>query len=60
MKRNLKRLTFAAVLGALGIVIPLFMPKIVIGDASYTLASHVPLFIAIFIGPDDSFLLLRQ
>ncbi|MCY0530540.1 hypothetical protein OVV49_31145, partial [Klebsiella pneumoniae] len=34
------------------ILIPLMMPiKIIIGPASYTLASHIPLFIAMFISP---------
>ncbi|MGQ7528037.1 hypothetical protein ACTGZP_08585 [Streptococcus suis] len=33
-------------------LIPLMMPiKIIIGPASYTLASHIPLFIAMFISP---------
>ncbi|MHC5373471.1 hypothetical protein ACYSNU_06680 [Enterococcus sp. LJL120] len=35
----------------MGIIIPMVMPKIVIGPASFTLASHVPLFIAMFISP---------
>ncbi|MDY0277513.1 MAG: hypothetical protein RBQ97_05475 [Acholeplasma sp.] len=56
MKKNLKRIIFTSILAALGITIPLFMPKIVIGDASYTLASHVPLFIAAFIGLDVTIL----
>ncbi len=41
----------AALLCAIGIVIPMFCPKIVIGPASFTLASHVPIFIAMFISP---------
>ncbi len=39
----------AALLCAIGIVIPMFAPKIVLEPASFTLASHVPIFIAMFI-----------
>lgn len=41
----------AAMLCAVGIVIPIFCPKIVIGPMSFTLASHVPVFLAVFISP---------
>ena len=41
----------SALLCALGIMIPMFMPKIVIPPMSFTLASHVPIFIAMFISP---------
>ncbi|MGQ7513188.1 hypothetical protein ACTGZB_08220 [Streptococcus suis] len=42
----------SAILTAFAILIPLMMPiKIIIGPASYTLASHIPLFIAMFISP---------
>lgn len=45
-------ITFTALLTALAIAIPLVMPaKIIIPPASYTLASHVPIFLAIFISP---------
>lgn len=45
-------ITVAAVLTAVGIVIPMVMPfKIVIGPASYTLASHVPVDMAMFVSP---------
>lgn len=45
-----KSLAFTAILVAFGILIPMVMPvKIVIGPASYTLASHVPVFMAMFI-----------
>jgi niacin transporter len=52
-KLNLQKLTAAALLIAIGIIIPLFMPlKLIIGDvASYTLASHVAIFMAMFISP---------
>ncbi|MGT2960495.1 hypothetical protein [Streptococcus caballi] len=47
-----KSLAFTAILIAFGILIPMVMPaKIVIGPASFTLASHVPLFLAMFISP---------
>ena len=52
MKANsVKRLTISAVLIAMGIIIPMVMPRITIGPASFTLASHVPVFIAMFISP---------
>lgn len=41
----------AALLCAVGIIIPMFCPRIVIGPASFTLASHVPVFLAVFISP---------
>lgn len=45
-----KTIALTAILTAFGILIPLMMPvKIVIGPASFTLASHVPIFLAIFI-----------
>lgn len=46
-----QKLTRTSILIALGIVIPMVMPKISIPPASYTLASHVPVFIAMFISP---------
>ncbi|MDR1101819.1 MAG: hypothetical protein LBL34_05650 [Clostridiales bacterium] len=45
------KLTLAAILTAVAIVIPMFMPKIVIPPMSFTLTSHVPIFIACFISP---------
>ncbi len=52
MKKNsVQQLTISALLIALGVLIPMIMPKIVIGPASYTLASHVPLFVAMFFSP---------
>ena len=52
MKTNsVKRLTISALLIAMGIIIPIVMPRITIGPASFTLASHVPVFIAMFISP---------
>ncbi len=45
-------LTTAALLIAVGILIPIISPlKIILGPASFTLASHVATFIAMFISP---------
>ena len=52
--RNQKvmQMIFAALLCAIGIIIPMFSPfKIVIPPASYTLGSHIPIMIAMFISP---------
>lgn len=54
MKRNQKVLNIAlsGVLSAIGILIPMIMPiKVVIGSSTYTLASHVPVFVAMFVNP---------
>jgi niacin transporter len=54
MKQNTNKvlsMTIAAMLCAIGIVIPMFAPKIVLPPVSFTLASHVPIFIAMFISP---------
>lgn len=54
MKRNasIQKLAVAALLVAVGIVIPIFMPvKIILEPASFTLASHVALMLAMFISP---------
>lgn len=46
------QLTSAAILTAVAILIPLVMPiKIVIGPASYTLGSHIPIVMAMFLSP---------
>jgi niacin transporter len=50
-KNSIQKMTIAALLAAIGIVIPIFAPKFILGPASYTLASHVPVFIAMFISP---------
>jgi len=44
-------MAISALLCAIGILIPMIAPKIVIEPASFTLASHVPIFIAMFISP---------
>lgn len=54
MKRNqsARMICIAALLNAIGILIPLVMPiKLVIPPASFTLASHVPVFLAMMISP---------
>ncbi len=49
---SVQKLTIAALLIAIGIVIPMFSPlKIILEPASFTLASHVPIFISMFISP---------
>ncbi|AGM98379.1 hypothetical protein DIX60_03000 [Streptococcus iniae] len=49
-QKNTKKIAYASILTAFGILIPMIMPvKIIIGPASFTLASHVPLFLATFI-----------
>jgi niacin transporter len=49
---KVKTMTIAALLSAIGIIIPMFSPiKLVIEPASFTFASHVPIFIAMFISP---------
>lgn len=51
-RNNATKLTITALLMAIAIIIPVIMPvKIVIGPASFTLASHVPIFIAMFFSP---------
>lgn len=51
-KRNTRTLTIASLLVAIGILIPMISPiKILMGPASFTLASHVATFIAMFISP---------
>ncbi|MEI5991213.1 hypothetical protein [Enterococcus crotali] len=52
MKKNsVRQLTIASLLVAMGIIIPMVMPRITIGPASFTLASHVPVFLAMFFSP---------
>jgi len=51
-KQNLRTLTLTAVLCAIGIIIPLISPvRITLEPASFTLASHVAIFIAMFLAP---------
>lgn len=48
---RIKIITIAGLLSAIGIMIPMIFPKIIIPPASFTLASHVAIFIAMFISP---------
>ncbi len=48
---KVKTMTTAALLCAVGILVPQIMPRIPVGPASYTLASHVAVFLAMFINP---------
>lgn len=49
--KKIYTMMLSAILIAVGTVIPLFMPKIIVGPMSFTLASHVAIMIAIFISP---------
>lgn len=53
MRNNIKKLTYTALLTAFAIIIPLYFGflKINLGPFTATLASHVPLFLAMFLGP---------
>ena len=48
---RLYHMVLAGVLCAVGIVVPMFMPRIVLGPMSFTLASHVAVFLGMFISP---------
>lgn len=50
--KRTKQLLITSILISVGIILPMIMPiKVVIGPASYTLASHVPIFIAMMLSP---------
>lgn len=49
--KRIFQMVLAGVLCAVGMAVPMFMPKIVLGPMSFTLASHVPVFLAMFISP---------
>ena len=49
--KKIYTLTLSAILIAVGTVIPLFMPKVIVGPMSFTLASHVAVMLALFISP---------
>lgn len=52
MKKSVYELTLSAMLCAIGMVIPIVSPfKILLEPASFTLFSHVAIFIAMFISP---------
>ena len=45
------QLVLAGVLCAIGLVVPMVMPKVIIGPMSFTLGAHVAIFLAMFISP---------
>ena len=48
-RQSTRDLVIASLLTALGILIPMIMPiKIILGPASYTLGSHIPIVMAMF------------
>ncbi len=50
--KHIQQITLSGLLIALAILIPMMMPlKLMIGASTYTFASHVPVFIAMFISP---------
>lgn len=52
VRRSTQQVTLSAVLIAIGLLIPVLSPlKIILEPASFTLASHVPIFIGMFISP---------
>lgn len=52
IRKHIYSITVAALLCAIGILIPIFSPvKISLEPASFTLASHVAIFLAMFISP---------
>ncbi|MBR2743047.1 MAG: ECF transporter S component [Clostridia bacterium] len=51
VNEKVKNLVIAGLLIALSIVIPMFMPKYQLPPFSFTLASHMPIYLAAFISP---------
>ena len=50
--KKIHTMALSALLIAVGVVIPMFMPiKLVIPPASFTLASHVAIIVAMFVSP---------
>ncbi len=56
MKTNLKKMVISSLLIAMSIIIPVIFPflRVHIPPFSATLASHVPMFIAMFLGPFEA------
>lgn len=42
--KNIYQLVLAGVLCAIGLVVPMVMPKVIIGPMSFTLGEHVAIF----------------
>ncbi|WP_250675836.1 hypothetical protein LZ906_005835 [Paraclostridium ghonii] len=54
-RTNTKAVVMSALLCALGIIIPMFSPiKLILEPASFTLGSHVAIFIAMFVSPSTA------
>lgn len=54
-KLNTKAVVLSALLCSIGIIIPIFSPiKIILEPASFTLGSHIAIFIAMFISPSTA------
>lgn len=51
ISRKIMTMTTVGLLCAVGILIPQIMPRITIGPATFTLASHVAIILAMFISP---------
>ena len=49
--KNIYQLVLAGILCAIGLVVPMVMPKVILGPMSFTLGSHVAIFLAMFISP---------
>ena len=49
--KNIYQLVLAGVLCTIGLVVPMVMPKVIIGPMSFTLGAHVAIFLAMFISP---------
>lgn len=50
--KKIQNIALSGLLSAIAVLIPLIMPfKIILPASTYTLASHVPIFIAMFISP---------
>ena len=50
--KNVNEIAISGLLTALGILIPMMMPlKLILPASTYTLASHVPIMIAMFVSP---------
>ncbi|MCL2592413.1 MAG: hypothetical protein FWD82_03515 [Defluviitaleaceae bacterium] len=51
MKNNVFKLCLAGLLIAIGTMIPMFAPRVLLTPASFTLAVHTVIFVAMFISP---------
>lgn len=48
---SIKKLTYTALFTAMSVVIALTVPKVIIPPFTATLTAHVPMFLAMFLGP---------